>query len=249
MAAGSGARAVGDNGGGGVGGGPPAPASLPLPPRHPSSPRRRTPASPIGLLPTRRLRCQYSTGSLPESAAGHAVATPRSPSRRPGADAADEGEVLGLSSAAAVWMGAQARSGCEGNAESMAVALSACPYAGDLALAKGEATHGCGVMKGVIHGYVFITNSLVCMYGKLGEMDNAKKAFRDATEKNIVTWNTLITSYATAGLCDEALDVLAQMEQIGGTVAPNVVSWSAVISGFGKRKRERMRERRIRKEE
>uniref|UniRef100_A0A0D3FSX3 Pentatricopeptide repeat-containing protein n=1 Tax=Oryza barthii TaxID=65489 RepID=A0A0D3FSX3_9ORYZ len=167
--------------------------------------------------------------SLPESVAGHAVATPRSPSRRPSADAADEGEVHGLSSAAAVWMGAQVRSGCEGNAESMAVALSACPYAGDLALAKGEATHGCGVVKGVIHGYVFITNSLVCMYGKLGEMDNAKKAFRDAMEKNIVTWNTLITSYATARLCDEALDVLAQMEQIGGTVAPNVVSWS--VSG------------------
>jgi pentatricopeptide repeat protein len=135
------------------------------------------------------------------------------------------------------------RSGCEGNAESMAVALSACPYAGDLALAKGEATHGCGVMKGVIHGYVFITNSLVCMYGKLGEMDNAKKAFRDATEKNIVTWNTLITSYAIARLCDEALDVLAQMEQIGGTVAPNVVNWSTVIGGFGKRERKNEREK------
>uniref|UniRef100_A0A0E0JF77 Pentatricopeptide repeat-containing protein n=1 Tax=Oryza punctata TaxID=4537 RepID=A0A0E0JF77_ORYPU len=124
------------------------------------------------------------------------------------------------------------RSGCEGNAESMAVALSACPYAGDLALAKGKAIHGCGVVKGVIHGYLFVTNSLVCMYGKLGEMDDAKKVFRDATEKNTVTWNTLITSYAAAGLCNEALDVLAQMEQIGGTVAPNVVSWSAIIGGL-----------------
>ncbi|EEE59777.1 hypothetical protein OsJ_12283 [Oryza sativa Japonica Group] len=226
--------------------------------------------------------CRYSTGSLPESAAGHAVGdaafsfeaprrrrggrgrSPRAEQRSGGVDGCpgEVGHVVrtrrgggrrptdppppsdhqrhpmesppprpprpfkrGPRSRADVLQlfGEMNRSGCEGNAESMAVALSACPYAGDLALAKGEATHGCGVMKGVIHGYVFITNSLVCMYGKLGEMDNAKKAFRDATEKNIVTWNTLITSYATAGLCDEALDVLAQMEQIGGTVAPNVL--------------------------
>uniref|UniRef100_A0ACD5VZH3 Uncharacterized protein n=1 Tax=Avena sativa TaxID=4498 RepID=A0ACD5VZH3_AVESA len=121
-------------------------------------------------------------------------------------------------------------SGCEGNAESVAVALSACPYSGDLALAKGRAIHGYGVVK----GYLFVTNSLVCMYGKLGEMDDARKVFRDAGEKNTVTWNALITSYAAAGMCDEALDVLVQMERRGGDmVAPNVVSWSAVIGGFG----------------
>uniref|UniRef100_J3KXB7 Pentatricopeptide repeat-containing protein n=2 Tax=Oryza brachyantha TaxID=4533 RepID=J3KXB7_ORYBR len=124
------------------------------------------------------------------------------------------------------------RSGCEGNAESMAVALSACPYTGDLALAKGKAIHNCGVVRGVVHGYLFVTNSLVCMYGKLGEMEDAKKVFGDAAEKNTVTWNTMITSYAAAGLCDEALGVLDQMERIGGAVAPNVVSWSAVVGGF-----------------
>jgi pentatricopeptide repeat protein len=123
-------------------------------------------------------------------------------------------------------------SGYEGNAEAVAVALSACPYAGGPALAKGRALHAYGVVKGVVHGYLFVTNSLVCMYGKLGEMEEAQKMFRDAVEKNVVTWNTLITSYATAGLCDEAFDVLARMEQGCGTVLPNVVSWSAVIGGF-----------------
>ncbi|KAK3160625.1 hypothetical protein QOZ80_1BG0062050 [Eleusine coracana subsp. coracana] len=124
------------------------------------------------------------------------------------------------------------RSGCEGNAEAVAVALSACPYTGGLALAKGRALHAYGVVKGVVHGHLFVTNSLVCMYGKLGEMDEAEKVFRDAGEKNVVTWNSLITSYATAGLCDKAYEVLAQMEQSGRTVLPNVVSWSAVIGGF-----------------
>ncbi|KAE8806379.1 putative pentatricopeptide protein [Hordeum vulgare] len=124
------------------------------------------------------------------------------------------------------------RSGCEGNAESVAVALSACPYAGDLALAKGKAIHGYGFTKGVVRGYLFVTNSLVCMYGKLGEMDDARKVFREAGERNIVTWNAIITSYAAAGMCDEALDVLVRMGQRGGMAAPNVVSWSAVIGGF-----------------
>ncbi|GJN05525.1 hypothetical protein PR202_ga23158 [Eleusine coracana subsp. coracana] len=124
------------------------------------------------------------------------------------------------------------RSGCEGNAEAVAVALSACPYAGGLQLAKGRALHAYGVVKGVVHGPLFVTNSLVCMYGKLGEMDEAEKVFRNAGEKNVVTWNSLITSYATAGLCDKAYEVLAWMEQSGRTVLPNVVSWSAVIGGF-----------------
>ncbi|KAF7023975.1 hypothetical protein CFC21_036396 [Triticum aestivum] len=124
------------------------------------------------------------------------------------------------------------RSGCEGNAESVAVALSACPYAGDLALGKGRAIHGYGVAKGVVRGYLFVTNSLVCMYGKLGKMDDARKVFGEAGEKNTVTWNALVTSYAASGMCDEALDVLVRMEQRGGMAAPNVVSWSAVIGGF-----------------
>ncbi|PAN32759.1 hypothetical protein PAHAL_5G509900 [Panicum hallii] len=123
-------------------------------------------------------------------------------------------------------------SGCEGNAEAVAVALSACPYASGTALAKGRAIHAYGFVKGVVHGYMFVTNSLVCMYGKLGEMEEAEKVFQEAREKNAVTWNALITSYAAAGMCNKALDVLAWMEQRGGIVVPNVVSWSAVIGGF-----------------
>ncbi|CAL4952176.1 unnamed protein product [Urochloa decumbens] len=123
-------------------------------------------------------------------------------------------------------------SGCEGNAEAVAVALSACPYAGGPALAKGRSIHAYGFVKGVVHGYMFVANSLVCMYGKLGEMGEAEKVFQEAREKNAVTWNALITSYAAAGMCKEALDVLARMECRGGIVVPNVVSWSAVIGGF-----------------
>jgi pentatricopeptide repeat protein len=129
--------------------------------------------------------------------------------------------------------GAMHRSGCEGNAEAVAVALSACPYAGGPALGRGRSIHAYGFVKGVVHGYLFVTNSLVCMYGKLGEMEEAEKVFWDAgAKKNAVTWNALITSYAAAGLCGKALGVLVQMEQCGGMIAPNVVSWSAVIGGF-----------------
>ncbi|CAL4965838.1 unnamed protein product [Urochloa decumbens] len=123
-------------------------------------------------------------------------------------------------------------SGCEGNAEAVAVALSVCPYASGTALANGRSLHAYGFVKGVVHGYMFVANSLVCMYGKLGEREAADKVFQEAREKNAVTWNALITSYAAAGMCDEALGVLALMEQRGSIVVPNVVSWSAVIGGF-----------------
>ncbi|KAF8663261.1 hypothetical protein HU200_055871 [Digitaria exilis] len=128
--------------------------------------------------------------------------------------------------------GDMCNSGCEGNAEAVAVALSACPYTAGTALANGRAIHAYGLVKGIVHAYLFVTNSLVCMYGKLGEMEEAEKVFREAREKNAVTWNALITSYAAAGMCNEALDVLSRMEQHGGIIVPNVVSWSAVIGGF-----------------
>ncbi|GKD51509.1 putative pentatricopeptide repeat-containing protein, partial [Tanacetum coccineum] len=57
------------------------------------------------------------------------------------------------------------------------------------------------------------------MYGKIGE-------------KSLVSWNALISSYAQAGLCDEALIAFLKLKNSEKYLVPNVVSWSAIISGF-----------------
>ncbi|XP_024027910.1 putative pentatricopeptide repeat-containing protein At1g17630 [Morus notabilis] len=116
-------------------------------------------------------------------------------------------------------------------AEALAVVLSVCA---DLASAdKGKMIHGY-VVKGGFEDYLFAKNALICMYGKCGLLEHAQKAFLEMKTKNLVSWNTLISSYAESGLCDEAFEVFTQLEKSCGypMVRPNIISWSAAICGF-----------------
>lgn len=121
--------------------------------------------------------------------------------------------------------------GIEVGAEAIAVVLSVCA---DLAADHmGKVIHGF-VIKGGFEDYVFVKNALICVYGKHGDVKVAQNLFSEIEEKNIVSWNALITSYAEAGLCDEAVEVFSQLEKLdGGSMErPNVISWSAVIGAF-----------------
>lgn len=121
-------------------------------------------------------------------------------------------------------------------AEALAVVLSVCA---DLASAdKGKMIHGY-VVKGGFEDYLFAKNALICMYGKCGILEHAQKAFLEMKAKNLVSWNTLISSYAESGLCDEAFEVFTQLEKSCGypMVRPNIISWSAAICGFASKGR------------
>ncbi|XP_058073886.1 putative pentatricopeptide repeat-containing protein At1g17630 [Magnolia sinica] len=121
-------------------------------------------------------------------------------------------------------------------AKAVAVVLSVCA---DLdALEKGKEIHGYVIRIG-FEDYVFVKNSLICMYGKHGQGEDARVLFSEMKMKSLVSWNALISSYAAGGLCDEAFEVFSQLEKTGedSNVRPNVVSWSAVIGGFAWRGR------------
>ncbi|TXG68550.1 hypothetical protein EZV62_003485 [Acer yangbiense] len=121
-------------------------------------------------------------------------------------------------------------------AEALAVVLSVC--ADLVGFKKGRVIHGY-VIKGGFENYLFVKNALVCVYGKHGDVKEAHDLFSAMEDKNIVSWNTLITSYAEAGLCDEALAVFSQLEKLDGDSMeqPNVISWSAVIGAFASKGR------------
>ncbi|KAJ0977490.1 hypothetical protein J5N97_012964 [Dioscorea zingiberensis] len=119
--------------------------------------------------------------------------------------------------------------GKEATPESVAVALSVCAYASGGALAKAKLIHCFAVKKG-FEDYSFVRNSLVCVYGKLGNREDAEVLFLEAGVKDLVSWNALISSYAASGLCDEAYQIFVKMSS--SEIKPNVVSWSAVIGAF-----------------
>jgi len=93
-----------------------------------------------------------------------------------------------------------------------ATALSACSKAGDLT--AGKAVHGLIVVAGLSH-HVFLTNSLIGMYSKCGEIDGARRVFDDSDELDDVSWNSLISGYERVGSVEEALRVFVRMRRVG----------------------------------
>ncbi|XP_040994937.1 putative pentatricopeptide repeat-containing protein At3g08820 [Juglans microcarpa x Juglans regia] len=88
--------------------------------------------------------------------------------------------------------------------------LSACTQLGDLR--SGAWIDGYMAEIGMGRN-VFVATSLVDMYAKCGDMEKARCVFDRMSEKDIVTWSTMIQNYALNGLPKEALDLFFQMRR------------------------------------
>jgi pentatricopeptide repeat protein len=74
---------------------------------------------------------------------------------------------------------------------------------------------------------IFLTNTLINMYVKCGNMEFACKVFEDMPERNVVSWTAMIAAYAKHGLSDEALNLFSQMQEAG--VQPNEFTFAGVL--------------------
>lgn len=88
-----------------------------------------------------------------------------------------------------------------------------------------------------VHGYVvkmgfdrcvFVSSSLVDAYGKCGILEDARKVFDNMSDKNVVTWNSMIGSYVQNGFDVEAARVFSEMRL--EDVEPNQVTLLSFLS-------------------
>lgn len=91
----------------------------------------------------------------------------------------------------------------------------------------GKGVHGY-VLKMGYGGCVFVSSSLVDMYGKCRAMEDARKVFDGMPERNVVTWNSLIVGYVLNGMNEEAIKVFYCMRMEG--VEPTQVTISSFLS-------------------
>ncbi|XP_074285746.1 pentatricopeptide repeat-containing protein At4g13650-like [Silene latifolia] len=72
------------------------------------------------------------------------------------------------------------------------------------------------------------SNALITLYSKCGSINDAKRVFCEATERNEVTWNAMITGYSQHGCGREALDTYEEMKRVG--MSPNHVTFMGILS-------------------
>lgn len=100
--------------------------------------------------------------------------------------------------------------------------------AGNLAsLQLGQEFH-CQIMKRGLERNSYITNALLDMYSKCGSPEDAYKAFSSASSRDVVCWNSVISSYANHGEGRKALQMLERMMNEG--IEPNYITFVGVLS-------------------
>ncbi|PON78583.1 DYW domain containing protein [Parasponia andersonii] len=86
--------------------------------------------------------------------------------------------------------------------------LQACATIENLFLGKQIHSH---IIKVCLDSNVFVSNALMDVYAKCGEIDNSMKLFVKSPNINNVTWNTMIVGYVQLGDGEKALTLFSGM--------------------------------------
>ncbi|CDP05128.1 unnamed protein product [Coffea canephora] len=95
------------------------------------------------------------------------------------------------------------------------------------AIPQGKQLH-CYAIKSGFSGWTSVSNGLIAFYGKCGCMHDVKRAFDEACQPDVVSWNSLIFSLAVSGHVSSALSTFEDMKLAG--VRPDSTTILAVLS-------------------
>ncbi|KAF8079431.1 hypothetical protein N665_1028s0014 [Sinapis alba] len=82
----------------------------------------------------------------------------------------------------------------------------------------GVQIHGLIVKSGFLNS-VFVCNSVMSLYAKLCSSDDVVKVFDEMPQRDVASWNTVISSLVKEGLFDKAFDLFYEMNRVGGVEA------------------------------
>lgn len=124
------------------------------------------------------------------------------------------------------YFGDLCRDGFGYDSYTLAIALKACADA--CLLRSGKEIHGQTLKKG-FDTTSFVANTLTTMYSKCGKGDYALYLFEKIKTKDVVSWTTIITSYAQTGQHYQCIKTYLRMRE--SDVSPNEYTLAAVVSG------------------
>ncbi|KAL5709928.1 hypothetical protein ACHQM5_020552 [Ranunculus cassubicifolius] len=103
----------------------------------------------------------------------------------------------------------------------------------------GKQLHAC-VVKNSMAAQVIVSNSLISMYSKCNSVEIAFKVFEKMLERDIVSWNTMVSAFVQNGFDDQGLMLVREMKKqsvlIDSITATALLSAASNLrnSGLGK---------------
>jgi pentatricopeptide repeat protein len=116
------------------------------------------------------------------------------------------------------------QAGMDPNSVTMISVLQACAHLGDLQ--QGKLIHDYIIQRG-FKSDICMENSLMDMYAKCGSIETAQRWFDKISNKNVVSWNIMISGYVQNGLANEALILFHRMNI--ENVIPNCVTVASML--------------------
>ncbi|KAL6315766.1 hypothetical protein AAG906_007195 [Vitis piasezkii] len=96
------------------------------------------------------------------------------------------------------------------------------------ALEDGRVIHG-EILKLGFGSSVFVQNSLLGFYANCSEnLGSAYRVFEEMPERDVISWNSMISAYMTRGEIQSAIGLLDKMPE------RNIVTWNSVVCGLSK---------------
>jgi pentatricopeptide repeat protein len=104
------------------------------------------------------------------------------------------------------------REGMKPESFTFASALSAYAHIADMK--RGKTIHAYTIKTG-FESDVSVGSALLTMYSKCGSIDDSEKMFHIITERDVVSWTSMIAGYTEHGYGEDALQCFEQMKQTG----------------------------------
>ncbi|ESQ56087.1 hypothetical protein EUTSA_v10027503mg [Eutrema salsugineum] len=99
------------------------------------------------------------------------------------------------------------------------------------ALLEGLELHGVALKMATLSD-PFVQTGLMDMYGSCGRIVEARNMFDEMSQRDVVTWNTMIERYCRCGLVDEAFKLFEEMQS--SNVIPDEMILCNIVSACGR---------------
>ncbi|RVW46588.1 Pentatricopeptide repeat-containing protein [Vitis vinifera] len=118
-------------------------------------------------------------------------------------------------------------SGVRPNDVTFTSVVRACGELGDFGL--GMSILGLVVKAGFEH-YLSVSNSLITLSLRMGEIDLARRVFDRMEKRDVVSWTAILDAYSQSGYAEEALKLFSKMVQEG--FKPNISCFACTLSAL-----------------